>query len=91
MADEPKRPPIRVRFRFNVDTGDLELIIDDDSPDRSDAYHDQVAEAIASYLARNPDIEDAGAIRHRLDQEWQALIEAHEKKEKEPEKDTLTD
>ena len=91
MADQPKRPPIRVRFRFNVDTGDLELIIDDNSPDRSEEYHDNVADAIASYLIRNPDIEDAGAIRHRLDREWQALIEAHEWKEKEPEKDTLTD
>ncbi|HLW03748.1 MAG TPA: hypothetical protein VKT82_34190 [Ktedonobacterales bacterium] len=72
MSDAANRPPVRVRFRFNIDTGEMELIVDDISPDRSEEYHNKVAEAIASYLARNPDVQDAGAIRHRLDQERQA-------------------
>jgi hypothetical protein len=50
-----------------------------------------VADAIASYLARRPDIEDAGRIRYRLEREWRALVEAYERKEREREKDTLTD
>ena len=69
MSNESTRPPIRVRFRFNIDTGEIEFIIDDISPDRSEEYHNKVAHAIASFLDRNPEIRDAGAIRYRLDQE----------------------
>jgi hypothetical protein len=76
MSNEATRPPIRIRLRFNIDTGDVEFIIDDVSPDRSEDYHNRVAHAIASFLARNPDIGDAGAIRYRLDQEWHALTDA---------------
>ncbi len=70
MSAKPKRPPIRVRFRFDVETGETELIIDDDSPDRSDDYHDKVANAIAAYLRRHPEIESAGPIRHRIERQW---------------------
>jgi hypothetical protein len=64
MSANPPRPPVRIRFKYNVDTGEIEeLLIDDNAPDRSEAYHDKVAGAIASYLARRRDIEDAGS-RH---------------------------
>ena len=90
MADQPQRPPIRIRFQFNVDTGDMEFIVDDDSPDRSEDYHDKVAQAIARFLARNPEIADAGHIRYRLDQEWRELTVAYEQREKDAgEKETL--
>lgn len=75
MPEKPKRPRVRICFRFNVDTGETEFIIDDGSPDRSEEYHDNVAQAIASYLARRPEIEDAGAIRHQIERQWQAIIE----------------
>jgi len=77
MSNESARPPIRVRFRFNIDTGEIEFIIDDISPDRSEEYHNKVAHAIASFLDRNPEIRDAGAIRYRLDQEWYTLTDSH--------------
>ena len=79
MADEPTRPPIRIRFRFNLDTGDLEFIVDDSSPDRSEDYHDKVAHAIASFLGRHPEIQDAGHIRYQLDQEWHELTQTYER------------
>jgi hypothetical protein len=64
MSANPPRPPVRIRFKYNVDTGEIEeFLIDDNAPDRSEAYHDKVARAFASYLARRPDIEDAGS-RH---------------------------
>jgi hypothetical protein len=91
MAATPKRPSIRVRFRFNIDTGAMEFIVDDNSPDRSEDYHDKVAEAIAGFLARNPDIRDAGHIRYRLDQEWHDLTQAYEQKEDEESRQTLED
>ena len=91
MSDETTRPPVRVRFRFNVETGEVEFIVDDISPDRSDDYHDKVAHAIASFLDRHPEIQDAGPIRYRLDQEWQTLTDAHERKEKKAKRDRLAD
>jgi hypothetical protein len=90
MSSESTRPPIRVRLRFNIDTGEIEFIIDDISPDRSEEYHDKIAHAIASFLDRNPDIRDAGAIRYRLDQEWYALTDAHERTAQNDRDDTLT-
>ena len=79
MSD--RRPPIRIRFRFNIETGELEFIVDDVSPDRSNWYHDRVAQAIAGFLARNPEISDAGSIRYRLDQEWFELSTAYEQRQ----------
>ncbi len=87
MPDKPKRPPIRIRFRFDVETGETEFVIDDDSPDRSDDYHDKVAEAIAAFLRRHPEIEDAGAIRHRIDREWRPNINERKRDEKKDDKD----
>jgi plasmid stabilization system protein ParE len=74
-----------------VDTGEIEFIVDDNAPDRSEDYHDKVAQAIASFLARHPEIADAGHIRYRLDQEWHEITEAYERREREKEQDTLTD
>ena len=66
MADQPRRPPVRVRFRYNVDTGEIEeFLVDDNAPDRSEDYHDKVAQTFASQLGRNAQIEDAGRIRHQ--------------------------
>ncbi len=87
MSAKSERPRVRVRFRFNVETGETDFIIDDQSPDRSNQYHDAMAAAIAAYLSSNPQIEDAGAIRHELERDRYQMIEA-EKNEK---KELLTD
>ncbi len=86
-AQQSARPPVRVRFRFDVDSGAVEFIVDDSAPDRSDDYHDKVAEAIGRFLARHPEIADAGHIRYRLDREWHEITAAYERKEKGKEKD----
>ncbi len=66
MANETQRPPVRVRFRYNVDTGEIEeFIVDDNAPDRSEDYHNKVARAFAGQLSGNAEIEDAGRIRYR--------------------------
>lgn len=58
---EPKRPRIRIRFKYNRETGVIEdFIIDDNAPTASEEYHDQVAQAIAALLGRAPAIADAG-------------------------------
>lgn len=89
MADTPQRPPIRVRFRFDVDTGNMEFIVDDIAPDRSEDYHNKVAQAIAAFLARHPMIEDAGHIRYRLDQEWHELTQAYERRQEQAGREEL--
>lgn len=61
---EKKRPPIRIRFKFNKDTGEIEeFIIDDNAPGASEEYHDKVARLIASRLGHEPEIADAGPVR----------------------------
>ena len=56
-----KRPRVRIRFRYNKETGEIEeFIIDDQAPAAPEAYHDKVARAIAGRLGRAPQIEDAG-------------------------------
>jgi len=66
MNDVNKRPPIRVTFKYNKETGEIEeFIIDDNAPSASDEFHDQVAKKISSLLAKNPEISDAGRIRHQ--------------------------
>jgi len=62
---EPKRPRVRIRFKYNRETGEIEeFIIDDNAPTASEEYHDQVAQAIASLLGRTPGIADAGPRDH---------------------------
>ncbi len=59
MANQPQRPPVRVRFRYNVDSGEIEeFVVDDNAPDRSEDYHDKMAQAFAGRLGRHPDIEE---------------------------------
>jgi len=56
-----KRPPVKIKFRFNLETGAVEeFIIDDNAAGASEGYHDQVALAVADRLARKPQINDAG-------------------------------
>ncbi len=91
MTDPSKRPPVRIRFRFNVETGETEFVIDDDAPDRSEEYHDKVAEAIAGFLSRHPEIKDAGNIRHRMERERQEKENVEKKRDVNEEKNTLTE
>ncbi len=58
-----KRPSIRIHLRYDMETGEFDLIVDDNAPDMPEEYHDKVAQMIAGYLSRNPQIEDAG-LRH---------------------------
>ncbi len=59
-----QRPPVKIRFRFNYETGRIEdFIIDDQAAGASEEYHDRVAEKIASLLARDPEIFEAGPRR----------------------------
>ena len=59
-----KRPPVRIRFKYNIDTGEIEeFIIDDNAVTASEDYHDKVANVVAQHLAHEPHIEDAGPVR----------------------------
>lgn len=61
MNEPTSRPRVSIRFRYNADTGAIEeFLIDDHAPDRTEQYHDRIAGAIASHLARNSGIADAG-------------------------------
>lgn len=85
------RPPVRIHFHYNLETGDLEFIVDDTEPDRTEDYHDKVADTIARFLARNPQIQDAGHIRYQLDREWHELIQTYEQRQEQQRPDTLED
>lgn len=62
--NEKKRPPIRISFKYNKDTGEIEeFIVDDNAPTASETLHNKIAEAISSRLSRRPEIEDAGNVR----------------------------
>ena len=59
-----KRPSVKIKFKYNIETGTIEeFIIDDNAAGASEEYHDRVAEKIAELLARNPEIFDAGPRR----------------------------
>ena len=59
-----QRPRVRIRFQYNMETGEIEeFLIDDNALAASEEYHDKVAQAIAGRLGREPQIEDAGLIR----------------------------
>jgi hypothetical protein len=58
---KPSRPKVSIRFKYNVDTGEIEeFLVDDNAPERSDEYHDKVARTLAGLVARRAEIEDAG-------------------------------
>ncbi len=93
MSEMPRRPSVKIRFKYNVDTGKIEqLIVDDQAPERSEHYHDKVAEAVAMNLGRRPEIEDAGP-RHLLRKEPVTLraLPEEETSEDEAEKETQAD
>jgi hypothetical protein len=55
------RPPVRISFKYNKDTGEIvEFVVDDNSPTASEEFHDRVAQAVASSLGRRAEIYDAG-------------------------------
>ncbi|MFJ3673144.1 hypothetical protein ACIPSE_42465 [Streptomyces sp. NPDC090106] len=53
---------VRVRFRFNTDTGEVEVFQVDDigegSGPRHDAEHDRISAELGAVLARRPDVEE---------------------------------
>lgn len=76
-----KRPPVKIKFKFNMETGTIEeFIIDDNAAGASEEYHDRVAEKIGQLLARNPEIFDAGprrqaeAIASRLNEKTKSRL-----------------
>ncbi len=63
-----KRPPVKIKFRFNLETGTIEqFIVDDNAAGASEEYHDRVALVVGDLLARKVEIKDAGPrYRQRL-------------------------
>ena len=56
-----KRPRVRIRFKYNIETGDVdEFIIDDNAPTASENYHDDTARTIAGRLAHNIGLQEVG-------------------------------
>ena len=60
-----ERPPVRIRFKYNVDNGEVEFIVDDNAASASEEYHEKVTRAVAGLLSRNPEIQDAGPVRQQ--------------------------
>ena len=58
-----ERPTVRIRLRYDMESGEFDLIVDDSAPDMPEAYHDAVAARVAAFLSQNPQIADAG-LRH---------------------------
>ena len=87
----PDRSPIRVRFRYNLETGDIEFIVDDTDPGASEEYHEKVAAAIARFLERHPEIQDAGHMRYQLDHEWYELTQSYEQRRADPDRESASD
>jgi hypothetical protein len=86
MSAERKRPPVRISFKYNKDTGEvIEFIVDDSAREASEEYHDKVAEAVSSHLSRRPDIEDAGHILHEEEPPAVVTSTGGEKKSEEEE------
>lgn len=81
---DKQRPRIRIQFKYNVDTGEIEeFIVDDNAMAASEAYHDEVAKAIAGRLGRHPDIDDAGPIRvSRVSDTTVKQVDVEKEKEK---------
>ncbi len=63
-----KRPPVKIKFRFNLETGTVEqFVVDDNAVGASEDYHDRVALAVGDLLARKVEVKDAGP-RYNLSQ-----------------------
>jgi hypothetical protein len=69
MTMKSHRPKVTVRFKYNIDTGDIEeFIVDDNQPGASEEHHDKIAAIVAKMISCQADIQDAGHIRHTRDQ-----------------------
>lgn len=80
------RPPVNIRFRFNIETGQIEdFIIDDNAIAADEDYHDRVAAKIAGLLANNPEIFATGPRRRA-----EALVDQHQSRENGKDRETLT-
>jgi len=78
MSQSPKKS-VNIRFRFNKETGEIEdLIVDDNTPNASEKFHDDVARLIAGQLGARALIRDAGPIR--FDSHTQRTPAEHEEK-----------
>ena len=67
-----ERKPITIRFRYNKESGEIEdLIVDDNSPNAPEDFHDQVAELIAQQLGSNAVIQEAGVVYESQNHESQ--------------------
>ncbi|MFF4274618.1 hypothetical protein [Streptomyces sp. NPDC001536] len=57
---------VRVRFRFNTETGEVELFQVDDigsgSGPEHDAEHDRISAELGRVLARRPDVEEVSPL-----------------------------
>lgn len=57
---------VRVRFRFNTDTGEVELFQVDDigagSGPEHDAEHDRISAELGQVLARRPEVEEVSPL-----------------------------
>ena len=85
MSKKEKKP-VRIRFKFNKETGQIEdFIIDDNAPEASESQHDKIAGLIASQLGVNPMIEDAGP-RHTVAKQGEKVETQPESKEKDSDK-----
>jgi hypothetical protein len=83
-----KRPPVKIKFRFNLETGTIEqFIVDDNAAGASEEYHDRVALTVGDLLARKVEVKDAGP-RYNLPQTEEKLAS---KKIAEPELDKAAD
>ncbi|MEV5880083.1 hypothetical protein AB0L75_38930 [Streptomyces sp. NPDC052101] len=67
---------VRVEFRYNAETGEVELFQVDDIGrttriEDHDATHDEIAYALGRVLDRRPGVAEAVADREREPQAWQ--------------------
>ncbi|MFI9151295.1 hypothetical protein [Streptomyces sp. NPDC053367] len=60
---------VRVRFRFNTESGEVELFQVDDVGEGSgpahDAEHDRISAELGGLLARRPDVEEVPSVDER--------------------------
>ena len=83
-----KRPPVKIKFRFNLETGTVEqFVVDDNAAGASEEYHDRVALAVGDLLARKVEVKDAGP-RYNLPPTEEKFSS---KKVAEPERDKAAD
>ncbi len=85
-----QRPSVRIRLRYDMESGAFDLIVDDSAPDMPEDYHDRVAEMVANFLTRNPQISDAG-LRHVVWNETEIPMAEIERTGEDEEEDLIVD